>query len=327
MRYFPSGFAIALAMILLFLPTRAVAQCDCQYAGLTNTSISAYFSTPTSVSPTRTDIANNLIEIPNAALAFGAGASANMSVDYGAWNTIMIGFAGSNVYGPGLSLTFTNLNPLMPPPLGCTATPEIVGVQVQTPNRSDATFVAANITFTAHSVTVPITGSTGFEWHAPNQIMITMTYACGSSPTSNTGTCCPPLNTTNLKSMLFYSGTGAIDAPYTLRFLPTLQFHNQMNAYIAYLQTFGFTSMTVKFELLDGGIGANSVPNGTILWASQMTWTGSGQPSASFFPPGLTVPNHWYRVRTTIILTGGPGSSYLPASCVYSNVDVRLQVL
>lgn len=139
--------------------------------------------------------------------------------------------------------------------------------------------------------------------------------------------CCPPWNSAQLQSMLFYQGSGGIASPYTLKFHPTPLLNAQLNAYINYLHTLGmgFTNIVINFQLINAGTGPTPVP-GVLITQQPVSWTGTGNPSPTLFPNNLMVVNHWYRIQTQIILGGYPGQ-FLPRECITSYVDVRIQVL
>lgn len=323
---------LTLTLLSLAAPAGAQLECNCPNASLRSTSVSAHYTTSTSTSPTVASTVGFGTEIPNAGPVFAMGGPApRLDINYES-ASIELRFLGTpQTYAPGTSFTFSNLYPTHPGPIPspCALAAEIVAIKVHT-GKTGASFVAANASFTPHSVTVPLADSTGFSWGQHDSMYVTLTYDCGSgTSTSPTGTCCPPWNATQLKSMLSYQGAGSITQPYTLKFGPTAAFHTQMNTYLAYLQSLGlgFTSIAIKFELLDGGTGSASSPSGAPLSTQTITWTGSGNPAAAFFSAGLTNPNRWYRVRTTLILNGGPGSSYLPSNCMGSSADVRFQVI
>jgi hypothetical protein len=328
MKYLASILAAAFALALLSLPAAAAAQCSCANSSLIGTTVNTSAGFP-GLNPAST--VTSAVEFPTSALVLfpaSSGASPRMSIDYGS-NTIRVQFLHSQGYGSAFAFTFASLNPT--PPAGCAGTPQIVGKTVQT-NNASANFVVTGATSTAHSVTVPYAQAPNTNWQAGDFILITLQFGCsGIPPTGGFDPCCPPWNAAQLRSNLFYQGTGGIGAPYTLKFVPTAMLNAQMNTYVAYLLSLGmgFTSLTIQFELFNAGTGASAVPGGTPVTGS-ITWTGTGTPTAIFFPPGAMTAGPlgpWYRVRTTIVLNGGPGSSYLPASCLVSFVDVRLQVV
>ena len=306
---------------------------------MAGTSISAFYTTPTSVSPPVPHAVTGLTtEIPAAGPTFAmGGADPRLEINYQAYRIDLRFLRPTATYVPGTSFTFTNINPVHVPPWGCPETPEIVGVEVNfTSNAGSgaATFLTPNgggVTFTGHSITVRLAGSTNFTWQEYDGIGIRPLFGCPGTATqeSPSGGCCPPWNAGQLKSMLFYQGTGAIGSAYTLRFIPTPALNSQMNGYISYLKTLGlgFASVIVQFELFDGGTGTSSIPTGGALATHASAWTGIGSATPNFLAPGMMDSNRWYRIRTRIILSGGPGTAYLPSTCVESFVDVRLQVI
>jgi hypothetical protein len=314
-------FALALSVLP---PTTAAAQpaaCDCTKSTLMGDAVSV-----STGGPTATATVNAGVEWPALGPLVGmAGSSPRFKVDVGA-NTIRIDTVQQPAtYGGGMRLNFTSLNPAAPG--GCTNA-RIGGVVVAT-NKPGAGYIASGITFTANSVSVPIAPTTGnIDWLPGEYIVVTLRYICDTAtPTPTADACCPPWSSGQLQSMLVYQGTGGISAPYTLRFQPTAVLHTQINAYVNYITTLGmgFTNMQIKFDLLDAGTGATPFP-GTQLSTSTMTWTGSGSPTANFFPAGMMQTNRWYRIRTTTILNGGPGSKWLQEKCITKYVDVRIQV-
>jgi hypothetical protein len=170
-------------------------------------------------------------------------------------------------------------------------------------------------------------------WQAGEYFLVTLQFGCPGATTTTGGfdPCCPPWNAAQLRNHLFYQGTGPVAAPYTVKFVPSAALNLQMNAYASLLQSLGmgFTGVTIQFQLFGAGTGASAVPTGTPVTAA-VTWTGSSTPTATFYPAGALNPGPlgpWYRVVTTVVLNGGPGSAYLPASCRMSQVDIRFQVV
>jgi hypothetical protein len=319
-----------IAILALALPgSPATAQCNCANSTLMGTSA----TTSAGFTLTSTNTVTNAVEIPSSAgILFwpSSGPSPRTAVDYGA-NTIRVDFIQQAQSYTGLAtFTFSNLNPT--PPAGCTGTPQIVGMTVQT-NRPGAGFVVSGATFGPHSVSVPYSpASITTTWQPGEYFLVTLQFGCpGTTTTGGFDPCCPPWNAAQLKANLVYQGTGGIGAPYTLRFVPSAALNTQMNTFAAYLQSLGlgFTSVTIQFQLFTAGTGPSAVPTGTPLTGS-VTWTGTGTPTATFFPPGAMTAGPlgpWYRVQTTVVPNGGPGSSFFPANCLTAFVDVRLQVV
>jgi hypothetical protein len=144
--------------------------------------------------------------------------------------------------------------------------------------------------------------------------------------------CCPPWNTTMLKEMLVYSGSGGINAPYTLKFQPASIFSHQMQAYINYLNSINpaFTAITIQFRLHDGGTGSTPTMLGQIGNSYYETWNAGGSgpvPTPAFFsmPQETMNVNHWYVVHTGIYLENH--QTYFPSKCNDNDVAVRVQVL
>lgn len=321
-------FATLLALVLAASP--AAAQCNCANSTLMGTSA----TTSAGFTLTSTNTVTTAVEIPSSAgiLFFpSSGPTPRTAVDYGS-NTIRVDFVQQpqSYTGPAV-FTFSNLNPTPPP--GCTGTPQIVGISVQT-NRPGAGFVVSGATFTPHSVSVPYSpASVTTTWQPGEFFLVTLQFGCPGTTTTTGGfdPCCPPWNAAQLRNHLFYQGTGAIGDPYTVRFIPSAALNLQMNAYASLLQSLGmgFTGVTIQFQLFAAGTGPSAVPTGTPVTGS-VAWTGSSTPTATFYPPGATTAGPlgpWYRVVTTVVLNGGPGSSYLPPRCLLNQVDIRLQVV
>jgi hypothetical protein len=216
---------------------------------------------------------------------------------------------------------------------------------------------SGNYCFTAANAGV--NAALGYDWRATANFTITgATISPKVIGKSGTGTveganndctppinpCCPPWNPDRLAEMLFYSGSGPINAPYTLHFAPTTLFKSQIQAYINYLHTINpaIASITIDWRLHDQGIGVTpTVPYGPQLGVTAYTtWTagGNGTPAIAgdpnFFsvlnppnPPNLfpMVVGTWYRVHTGIYLENG--QSFFPESCGDNEIWVRVQVL
>jgi hypothetical protein len=325
------AWLLAAILALAFTVSPAAAQCNCANSSLMGTTVNTSAGV---VQLNPANVVSSGVEIPTAALVLfpsSSGTSPRLTVDYGA-NTIRVTFIQQTQgYGTGSIFTFSNLNPAAP--AGCTGTPQIASMTVQTNNTSAASLVAG-ATSSAHSVSVPYGQPSNTIWQPGDFILVTLQFACSGGPPSF-DPCCPPWNAAQLKAHLFYQGTGGIAAPYTLKFLTSAALNAQMNTYVSYLQSLGlgFTSLTLQFEVLNAGSGTTAVPTGTPISTGTATWTGSGSPTvvpAGFFLPANLMNagplGPWYRIRTTIVLNGGPGSAYLPASCLVSFTDVRVQV-
>jgi hypothetical protein len=278
----------------------------------------------------RSTVVGTGVELPNAGQGSNnlgaAGNTPRWRIDFGA-NTIRIDFITQiATYGAGSKFTFSSLDPTLP--AGCTGTPFISGMTVTT-NKPTASFVSSAATFGPHQVVVPFAPTNAsIDWNPGDWILVTLQFACDTPPPV-VDPCCPPWNSTMLRNMLTYQGTGGINAPYTLRFNPTSAFNGQMQAYINYLHAVNpaITSITITFRLLSDGTGATFTGTGTLVGAPvPLTWTWNGTPpTANFFPPGVMNIGTWYRVDTTIALNNN--IHFFPDTCIRSFVDVRLQVL
>lgn len=255
---------------------------------------------------------------------------------------IRVEFARDASYGFGAQFLFT-LAPHAPAPCGAAT---IVGSSVKT-NRSDAkphvttpVFTASTVTIVFDNVTSPAGGPRAFpDWKKGDWIETQLKFACGDGtqpPDPDPvpvvlDPCCPPWNSTQLSSMLFYQGTGPISAPYTLNFQPTAALHAQLNAYVAYLASLTLappvTGLTIAFSAFDAGTGSTANSSGPSVGSGSMTWTGGPPaPTANFFGSGVMQVGHWYRIQTTVTLNGGP-RGWLQRKCIRSYVDVRIQVI
>lgn len=169
----------------------------------------------------------------------------------------------------------------------------------------------------------PITGSGGTVLvnNRPNKIDV--------PPADAFDPCCPPWNSTQLSSRLFYQGT-TIGQPYTQKFLNTPPLDTQMTAYIAYVQSqYPSSSITINFGLWNLGTTGTGIAPGTLVAGPfPITWngTGPGTPVPTFFPNGIMQVGTWYRVKTTITLAGVP-ANWLLEKCKESFVDVRFQAI
>lgn len=320
MTYVRGLLVLAGMFIFVLMAAPAAAQCNCTNSSLVGDSV----TTQAGNGPILTATVNaSSTEHIGAGPGLGmAGPSPRMNIDYTA-NTIRVDFVQQPAtYGANYVFKFANLNPI--PPQGCAGPAKIVGITVHT-NKANAPFVVSGATFGPNHVHVPFAGSTNVDWLPGEFFLVRLQFACDPPPaTSGFDPCCPPWNSTQLKSMLFYQGTN-IGGNYTLKFMPTPQLHTQMNAYITYLQSLGmgFSTISLNFELIPGGTGATwsgSTPSQT----ATVTWTGSGSPTPNFFSAGAMIPNTWYRIRTTVLLP--PNPHFLPEKCRMSYVDVRLQL-
>lgn len=148
--------------------------------------------------------------------------------------------------------------------------------------------------------------------------------------------CCPPWNKDMLKDMLFYRGT-SISAPYTLEFVPTTLFKNQMQAYINYLHfNPAITGITIDWRLHNQGTASTPIPPygpqvGSTAYAT-WTWNTSGVGNPTLIPnPFFTLPTYsmivgtWYLVHTGIYLENG--QHFFPDTCANNEIYVRIQVM
>jgi len=144
--------------------------------------------------------------------------------------------------------------------------------------------------------------------------------------------CCPPWNKSKLEDMLFYSGSGSIADPYTLKFQPTPALSAQMQAYIEYVHLVNpaVPAITIHFRVNDAGTGATPTGGPQIGLDHWVSWfagpPGGPQPVPNFFNLGneLLQINRWYRIHTGIYFENG--QTFFPDSCANNDVDVRIQV-
>jgi hypothetical protein len=153
--------------------------------------------------------------------------------------------------------------------------------------------------------------------------------------------CCPPWNKDMLKDMLVYKGT-SFSAPYTIQFVPTALFKNQMQAYINYLHSTNsaITAITIDWRLHNqgtgtlpaSGYGPQTPPTGFLTW----TWNTSGvgnpvsNPATGFFVPPVYSATAmqvgtWYMVHTGIYLENG--QTFFSKKCADVEVFFRVQFL
>ena len=153
--------------------------------------------------------------------------------------------------------------------------------------------------------------------------------------------CCPPWNKDMLKDMLSYKGI-AISAPYTLQFVPTALFKNQMQAYINYLHSINpaFTAITIDWRLHNqgtgnlplSGYGPQTPPTGYLTWTWNTTGIGNpvSIPATGFFVPSAYSASSmqvgtWYMVHTGIYLENG--QTFFPKQCADVEVFFRVQYM
>lgn len=233
-------------------------------------------------------------------------------------------------YGVGAYFTFSSLDPQLPacPPAF------ISGITVTT-NKATGTFnLPGAATFGPHSVTVQIAGSANLNWNPGEFVLVRLNFACATPPTQ-LDPCCPPWNKDVMKDMLQLVGP-SLSAPYTLKFVPTQVFSNQMQTYLNYVHSTNnsITSITIDWRLHDQGTSNPPFSSyGTQIGAATVTWnwntTNIGAPiisPANFFT--VTAPHmmvgEWYTVHTGTFLTGG---HFFPDTCANNDINVRLQVL
>jgi len=310
----------------LTLSTGASAQsCDCSQASLTGTSVGTLldnFFTP----PVMRTVGSG-VELPNAGVALGVGGS-RWNIDFGA-NTIRIDFIDTpySSYGPPSKFTFSNLFPN--PPAGCTGHPYVSGMTVTTNKAGAAAYVVTPATFTASTVVIPITPLTGptINWNRGEYILVTLQFACATGGGTTTNPCCPPWNSTTLGNAMMYQGSGGISAPFTLHYQPPAALNAQMEAYVAYLSTLGLgiNSISVTFELQNGGTGGSSVAGAQIGAFQTITWTSNTVTTANFFPGFPMVVNNWYHISTVTTLNNN--IHYFNDPCINNSIDVRLQFM
>jgi hypothetical protein len=165
---------------------------------------------------------------------------------------------------------------------------------------------------------------------------ISWTWKCVPVEAVKFDPCCPPWNKELLKEMLSYEGS-SISSPYTLKFVPTSQFKNQMQTYMNYLHSLDstFTGITIDWRLHDQGTGTlpssgygPQVPTATSTWYQTWLWNTTSGPlpsPATFFPAASMKVGTWYRIHTGIYLENG--KKFFPATCANVEIFVRLQVM
>jgi hypothetical protein len=140
--------------------------------------------------------------------------------------------------------------------------------------------------------------------------------------------CCPPWNLSVLKNTMFYSSNNPASGPYTLLFSPSPA-NNALWAYLNYMNTLNpaNTSLTISFELDDGGTGSTYSYVKVVQTGASGTWTLpkvlSLTPTSGFFALNSMQVNHWYRVHTVISLNG----DQLLAQCVTTDWILEFVVL
>lgn len=163
--------------ITLMMPATASPQgCICANASLVGDNVATKFSGGPVVNRTAVDPG---IELPNAGPTLGAaGPAPRWNIDFGI-NTIRIDFLQQiATYGAGAAFTFSNLNPQLS---GCPPV-SITGVQITT-NKPTVPFnVAAAVTFTADTVTVPIAGLTNLDWQPGEFILVKLEFCALCDP-------------------------------------------------------------------------------------------------------------------------------------------------
>lgn len=192
----------------------------------------------------------------------------------------------------------------------------------------------ANSNWTLKSYTVPVTAFTTYSFivrmnNAMNFDNGFVRFRVDCNPLPPKDPCCPPWDPETYASMLFYDGTGGIADPYTLKFVPTPTFNNQMQSYIDYVSTVNpATQITIHFDIWDAGTG-NTPGGGPVISAAYFaTWTAGNTsnnptPAPTWFTELLAI-NHWYKIDSGIYL--GNGNTFFPSHCNDNEVFVRAQV-
>jgi hypothetical protein len=146
--------------------------------------------------------------------------------------------------------------------------------------------------------------------------------------------CCPPWNKELLKQSMKYKGSGSINDPYTLNFVPTTQFKNQMQAYLNYLYSLNpaYSSIVIEFVAHDQGAippttGYISNPVGGthyVTWTNNTTGVGNPTNIAGIYSGFPFQVNRWYFIHTGIYHSSGP--SFFPFKCAENDIWVRISV-
>jgi len=166
----------------------------------------------------------------------------------------------------------------------------------------------------------------------------TATVAPTPTPTP-TDPCCPPWNATVLASMLVQDLSGGINDPYTIHFVPSAAFNNQMQAYINYVYSTNSMAnkISMDWRLHDQGTGTTCTncmpPYGQQVGPTvYTTWTQGGNGTPTFTNPGFfnlpglypMVKGHCYMIHTGLYLEGG--QHFFPDSCSIAEVCFQWQV-
>lgn len=315
--------------------------CNCANASLTGDSVGSHFSQLGG--PVMKTVGSS-VELPGAGpILGGAGPSPRWNIDFGS-DTIRIDFIQMPAtYGMGAKFTFSSLDPQL---AGCPPA-FITGISVTTNKPVTPFNVVGAVTFTQHTVTVPIAPSAmNLDWFPGEYILIKLKFGCETTPPPSVDPCCPPWNKNVLKDVIFYKGSGSIAAPYRLELQTTspawITFKDQMQIYINWLHSMNtaITAITIAFRLHDEGTGVT--PN--TFWGPQIgptafiTWNWStsnvGNPVISpatglFNPP--VYPQYplqvgtWYAVQSGMYLENG--QKFFPDKCAENTIYVRVQVL
>lgn len=153
--------------------------------------------------------------------------------------------------------------------------------------------------------------------------------------------CCPPWDTTTLKKFMRYEGSGSAIDPYTLKFVPSQTWMNQMQMYLNYIHSVSpcNSQLTIDFRIHDQGTGTSPSASG---WGPQIgstgyvnfTWntTGIGAPTGVggiFFSGYNLQVGHWYAIPTGIYTNCNPCFFNVSKCNNGGNITmyVRLQVL
>ena len=146
--------------------------------------------------------------------------------------------------------------------------------------------------------------------------------------------CCPPWNKDLLRKSLKYKGSGSINDPYTLNFVPTVQFKNQMQAYLNYLYSLNpaNNSIVIEFSAHDQGPNYTSSGYATnpvggmhfVTWTNNTTGIGNPNNIAGIYTGFPFQVNRWYYIHTGMYPGNGPG--FFPAKCADNDIAIRLTV-
>ncbi len=169
-------------------------------------------------------------------------------------------------------------------------------------------------------------------------VLLLSSVVVSAAPSSNRSNCCTPINKDSIIAALHpVHASGGVSANYTLRFNPSNQFKNQMQAYINYLHAMNPSITSIITHWRIGDVGAGTLPatpgnGGVVAGAGQQftAWNSGGNGNLSNGPGNFwngypLKVNHWYHIYTGTYLNDG--NEFFSKKCAYNDFYVNFQVL